>query len=257
MSDGEKLRDTLRKRNQVLQTLIDNPQTKSELTESVSTSHSTVERAIRSLQELGCIELQNEQYHVTLTGKLSLNVYQDYVNTTDDLAEIHKVIDSLPETISLDREFINGASKHIADPKVPETALSKSNKLLNSATKLTGLAPLSLPSYPDLIQSEIQENNLEVELVVERDVLDSLYEVRGESFANFIANNNTSIFSTDEPIPCAIWIMETPEGEHAGITVYNQSSVQAVLINDREEAVEWARETYEKHRENSSKIEKL
>ncbi|MGQ3413707.1 helix-turn-helix transcriptional regulator [Natrinema sp. LN54] len=257
MDDGEKLRDTLRKRTEILRALLNNPQTKSDLTEEVSASRSTIDRAIKNLQDLRCVGLQGGEYHLTSTGKLSLETYENYVDTTDNLSDIHQIINSISGDMSIERDFIKGASKHLADPQVPETALREANELLKSATKLTGLAPLSLPSYPDLLEKEIQENDLEVEIIVEEKVLESLHEVRGESFENFVADDNVDIYTTGRSLPCAVWIMETPEGEHAGTTVYNQGGVQGVIINDKEAAVQWARETYEKYLESSSKIDNL
>jgi len=257
MGEGEKLRDTLRKRTEILRTLFNNPQTISDLTEKVNASRSTVDRAIKNLKELGGVEFQDGEYHVTTTGKLSLQTYEDYVETTDDLADIHQIVNNISSDLSIDRDFIKGASKHLANPQVPETALREANELLKSATKLTGLAPLSLPSYPDLLEEEMQENDLEVEIIVEQNVLKSLHEVRGESFENFVAYDNVSIYTTERLLPCAVWIMETPEGEHAGITVYNQGSVQGVIINEKKAAVQWAREIYENYLESSSKIEEL
>jgi len=257
MSTGEAMRNTLRKRNQVLKALDDNSQSKFELTDNLNVSRSTIERAIRTLQELGCIRKQNKKYHTTTSGKLALDTYQDYVEMTEELTELHEIINSLPDSISIDREFIRGASKNIANPQVPETALRESNELLHSATKLTGLAPLSLPSYPDLLQSKIQENGLDVELIIEQDILESLHQVRGESFADFVEHENTNLFTTSDSLPCAIWIMETPEGDYAGITVYNQGSVQAVLINDSNDAIEWARSVYDVYQKNSTEVNKL
>jgi len=257
MANGEAMRNTLRKRNRILKALSDSSQTKSELTNQTGVSRSTIERAIRSLQELGCIRKQNRKYHLTTAGKLALDTYQDYVEATNDLTELHEVINELPDNISINPEFISGASKNIADPQVPETALRESNELLHSATKLTGLAPLSLPSYPDLLQSKIQENGLDVELIIEQDILESLHQVRGESFADFVEHENTNLFTTSDSLPCAIWIMETPEGDYAGITVYNQGSVQAVLINDSNDAIEWARSIYDEYQQNSREVTKL
>lgn len=257
MANGEAMRNTLRKRNRVLKALSDSSQTKSELTNQTGVSRSTIERAIRSLQELGCIKKQSGKYHLTTAGKLALDTYQDYVEATDDLTELHEAINELPDNISVNHEFIRGASKSIADPQVPETALRESNKLLHSATKLTGLAPLSLPSYPDLLQSKIQENGLEVELIIEQNVLESLHEVRGDTFTDFVEHGNANLFSTNDSLPCAIWIMETPEGDYAGITIYNQGGVQAVLINNSETAIQWARNVYDEYRENATKVEEL
>ena len=257
MNNGEAMRNTLRKRNRVLKSLSESPQSKSELTNNIDVSRSTIERAIRTLQKLGCIRKESRKFYITTSGKVALDTYQDYVVATDDLTEIHEAINSLPDDIPIDSNFINGASKNIADPQVPGTALKESNELLHSATKLTGLAPLSLPSYPDLLQSKIQENGLEVELIIEQNVLDSLYQVRGEAFADFVEHENTDLSATNDSLPCAIWVMETPEGEYAGITIYNHGGVQAVLINDTKDAIHWARSVYDEYLMNSTKIKKL
>jgi predicted transcriptional regulator len=171
MANGEAMRNALRKRNQVLRSLNENPQSKSELTNNIDVSRSTIERAIRTLQRLGCIRIEGRRFYITTSGKVALDTYQDYVAATDDITENQEVINSLPDDISIDHKFVNGASKNIADPRVPETALRESNELLHSAKKLTGLAPLSLPSYPDLLQSGSVEilRELHVRRVIRRD----------------------------------------------------------------------------------------
>jgi len=51
--------------------------------------------------------------------------------------------------------------------------------------------------------------------------------------------------------------METPEGDYAGITVYSQGGVQAVLINDSTDAIRWARNVYDEYQKNSTEVNKL
>lgn len=254
MENGSNLKEALDKRSDILRTLVDQPMSKPEVTNTVAVSRSTVDRAIDALQEVGCVDYTDRKYHSTLKGKMALDAYEEYTEFMETLEQSGSVLNSMAESVGVDREFIQGATTYESDPQVPELALRKSNEILESATKLVGLAPVSLSTYPDLIQNAIDENDLETEIIAERSVLSSLKRVKDQEMVRFIESENVSLFLTDQQLPYAVWVMETPTGDYAGITVYEKGGVQGVILNKRDKAVQWAKEVIEEHRELSWEV---
>ncbi|WP_425492964.1 transcriptional regulator FilR1 domain-containing protein [Halohasta litorea] len=52
----------------------------------------------------------------------------------------------------------------------------------------------------------------------------------------------------------ALWLMETPTGDHAGITVYDSGGIAGTIVNDSADAVALGRETYQRYREQAQRI---
>lgn len=241
---GEELRATLHKRSDTLAALAERPRTKPELVEEVGPSRSTVDRSISELEECGCVQRIGSKYHLTPLGRISLEEYRSYTETMDDIYEAGTVINALPDTVSIPSAFLCGASVYVADPNVPESALQPSIELLADANRLTGLAPVALTMYPKILDDLVGENDLEVEVVIERSTLETLLELSQERLERLIQGGDLTFLVTDESLPYALWIIEQPEDTYAGITVYENGGVQGVLINDSEAALSWARETY-------------
>ena len=65
------------------------------------------------------------------------------------------------------------------------------------------------------------------------------------------------MYATDEQLPYALWVMETPDGTCAGITAYEDGGVRGVLMNDSEAAVTWAQGQYDAYRERARPVSGL
>jgi predicted transcriptional regulator len=251
---GEELRDVLSKRSDILRAVVDEPATKRELIDTVDVSRSTIDRGIRSLESISCVEHEDGRYVATTKGTFALAEYRRYTSTTDRLGDGTDILNWLPTGVEIHTDFLRNMTVHSRDSEIPDAVLEYSNELLQSTTRLRGFAPVALTSYPDLINDGIEERGMNVELVIENSVFNSLRNIKGNVLSKLDGNDNVELYIYENSLPYALWIMEHDDGVTAGITVYGNGAVQGILTNDSPAAVTWAREMYREYRDQAIDI---
>jgi len=251
------MRETVARRRPVLRALRDAPRGKPGLVEALPVSRSTVDRAVSELLGADLVERDDDEYRLTGSGALALAAHEEYIDRTDGIAAATPVLNALPDATALDGALLDGCEVHLAEPRAPEGALSAAVSGLREATALRGFAPVVKSSYITLLHEEVTERNLEVEIIVERDVQDSferLPHVR-EELGALLAADSFRILATERSLPCALWTMESDDGHDlGGVTVHDAGGIVGVLVNDDPAAVEWCRESYETVRADAERL---
>ncbi|WP_235271557.1 hypothetical protein [Halorubrum saccharovorum] len=120
---------------------------------------------------------------------------------------------------------------------------------------MKGLAPTVLKSDIFTVNSELDRDDLSVEIVAERSVIDSLRSFPGTPTESLLSRESLSLYESEADLPYALWIMETAEGDYAGITAHDTGgSVAGMIMTESEAAVQWATDQYQKYKRNASFI---
>lgn len=255
--DGERIRDVVRKRADVLGALSAERLDKRALGEAVSVSRSTVDRAISELEETGLIRRISGEFEATQAGELALETRREYTETTDRLGDAIPLLGALPDDARIDRGLLESGTVTYADPSLPEAALTEVLSRLSGAETLRGFAPVVKTNYVSMLRDAVAEEGLSVEIIGEAETLDSLQSVATarEEVAAFFTDDAVDVFTTEESLPYALWLLDGPELEHAGITVHEGGAVVGVLSTEHPETVARYREQYESVRARSSPLD--
>lgn len=251
--EGRRLRDVLRKRETVLRALGERPARKPALVDRLDVSRSTVDRAIADLDDVGLVDTVDGAYTLSKTGELALRVRDEYVERTDRIGEAEPLLKALDPEAPFDPVILDGANVVLADPRTPEGALATVAAGFDEADSLRGFAPVVKSNYASILREHVA-HGLDVEIIVERDVLDSMAAVTKTrpELAELFASESVTVLVTDESLPYALWVTTGEGGSRAGLTVHDAGGVLGVIDNDREVAVEWCRDLYERIRSTSS-----
>jgi len=252
--DGLSLRGVLDKRSDVLRYLRETSARKPELVDELPISRSTVDRAIRDFIKEDCVTETEGRYAATKTGRLALTEYEDYVSTTDAIQQSAQLLNHLPESANVDPDLLEGASVTLAKPHAPDHAIIPTNQLVENATMMKGLAPVVHRSYLTTLSAQFERDSFDTEIVAEPDVISTLSDFSTRLVDPFVQHESLSLYRTEEKLPYALWLMETPTGTHAGITVYDSGGVAGTIVSDSADAVAWARETYQVYREQAQRV---
>jgi len=255
--DGEHVRDVLRKRADVLGALAADRLDKRGLGDAVGVSRSTVDRAITDLVEAGLVRETGGEYEATHAGELGLETYREYRAVTDTLGTAEPLLDSLPDDAPVGTDLLKAGTVTYADPSLPEAALTEVLDRLPAAETLRGFAPVVKTNYVSMLQDAVVEEGLSVEIVVKEGTLDTLQSVAaaGDAVAEFFAADAVDVFTTDEELPYALWLLDGPDVNHAGITVHEGGAVVGVLSNERPDVVANYRSRYESVRERATRLD--
>ncbi|MFB6221580.1 MAG: helix-turn-helix transcriptional regulator [Halolamina sp.] len=255
--DGERLRDVLRKRADVLGALSAERLDKPTLGDTVGVSRSTVDRAVAELEETGLIRRADGKFEATHAGMLALETRREYAEMTDTLGDAEPLLEAVPDDAPIGTDFLEGGTVTYADPSLPEAALTDVLSRLPEAERLRGFAPVVKTNYVSMLRDAVAEEGLSVEIIVKADTLESLQTVAAarDEVAEFFAADAVEVFTTEQRLPYALWLLDGPDLEHAGITVHEGGAVVGVLNNERPEVVANYREQYEQVREDATPLE--
>lgn len=244
-------------RASVLSTLAADSYQKPALVEAVDVSRSTVDRAIDDLSDSDLVVRDEDGYRATLSGVLALESYERYRAETDGIAAARPILDALDADVALDPALLTGADITLAQPHAPESALADAVATLDQATTLRGFAPVIKSSYVGLVHDAVTERDLDVEIVVEEAVLESLQSLsRIEPGAlELFSAESVTIHTTERDLPYNLWWMRGPDAVRSGITVHDDGGIVGTVLNDRPEALRWARERYEAIRDDAEELD--
>ena len=254
--DGQRVRDVLRKRGDVLAALSTDRLDKRDVGDAVGVSRSTVDRAIADLTEVGLVRKVGGGFEATRAGQLALETHRAYREVTDTLGAAEPLLAAIPDDAPMGTDVLDGGTVTYADPALPEAALTEVLTRLPEAETLRGFAPVVKTNYVSMLEDAVVEEGLSVEIVLTAETLDSLKRTTAAraEVAEFVAADAVEVFVTEEELPYALWLLDGPDLEHAGITVHEGGAVVGVLSNERPEAVANYREQYESIREGARAI---
>jgi len=244
---GSTLRETVGKRADVLASIRTEPARKPALTERLAVSRSTVDRAIDSLVDGGLIDRVDGRYHITTHGELVLDAHQEYVSSTDALAEAAPILRALPPTATVPPSLIQEGVVRLAEPHSPETALMEPIQRLETADRLYVFSRVVKPSYLDLVHTEVMDSGLEVELVLGAQAVASLASLAGAigTVEELVESDLCSLYETQQELPFTLYCAPDDRTEVAGIMTHRDGGLVGSVTSHADDALAWGRERYE------------
>lgn len=253
--DPKRLRETVAKRSDALEILLEEPMAKPRLVERLATSRSTVDRAISELEGVGGVTRIDSAYHPTTSAALAFSEYQNYVSTTRTLAEGSSLLEAWPEDSPISVALIRDAEVHTANSNAPENALTPVIEAMKTASRTRVLMPVVLSTYRSILETFVEENDLEVEIVVEDEVLDSFEDSYWSAIGELETAGGVSVYTSGSELPFALWLIGEADDECAGVTVHERGGIRGVILNESPDAVEWASRHYERYRSDARLLE--
>lgn len=243
---GATLRETVRKRSDVLGSLLRAPASKPDLVDRLEISRSTVDRAIDALREPGLIRRADGLYHATAHGELLLDCHREYSESTDALAEAAPILDALPVDCTIERALLENGTIRLADPHAPESALTAAIEELKTAERLRVFSPVVKSSYLSMVHEEVTEAGLETDLVLGQEATESLASLATvtETVEQLLQAESFDLFTTDDGLPFVLYLM-TGETDAIGVTVHDDGGIVGSVTANDPEAVEWGRTLFE------------
>lgn len=244
--------DVLDRRYRVLRALASEPASKRTLEERLGVSRSTVDRAIRDLESHLLVGYEGRQYHLTPAGRYGLSVHEEAAERLSALAEASDVLASLGCDTPLDADFVVGAEVVRASPPTPDAVVSRLLRSVEGADHVDGVAPVALMGHLDSFHEEVTAGGGSARMLLERELLDSLLAAEGEPIRRGVDDPMIRLEGATIPFEFGLWLADDRE---AGVVVYTETGVRAVLVNDDPTAVAWAREQFERVAETATPLD--
>jgi len=249
------LADVLLKRCECLRALSVQPQAKRELVESLDTPRSTLDDIVRDLEDADLVEYHGGKWRPTVLGQCTLSHHTRYKNGLKSLTDAAPVINELPRETPVDRHFLIDADVHVATPPVPDEVIQVLLDAVEPATHVRGVTALAMAGHADsFYRHATTGSDAQLDLVLRPAMFERLRTLNPNQTETTMADENTTLYRGDIDIAFSLWIADE---KHAGIIVYADQAIQGVIVNDTDDALDWASDQYNRIEKDATPVSQL
>lgn len=212
-----------------------------DLVDKTGNSRSTVNRAVRELQEAELVRKTDGGYALTPTGQLSLTAYRTFLRNLDsvnDAAELLAPLDDVP----LDPSLLGDAEYVLAEGAAVYRPLEQIHERLATADRVRAALPVLARSKTVEQCREIASNGGDVEFVVSPALWQLLSDRFGTELEPAVEEDALRVAVGEMP-PIGLFLTEgaTPE---MSLLVFNDHSVHGAIISESCDALEWGEQYF-------------
>lgn len=229
-------------RSRLLRELDDAPRDTDSLCAALGVSESTVNRAVCDLQAMGYVEQCDDGYLTTLTGRLALDAYNRFerrMACIQEAIELLSVLDSdapLVPAVVADAEIV-----HATDDRSHSARIER---LLDGAHRIRSVPSMISESYLDLFYERVTDG-AELSLVISTSLVEQLITSQNDGLTEAISSEQIALRQSDTEPLFGVTIVESDAKTAVELRVSGSDGIRGSIINDKPEAVAWAREYYE------------
>lgn len=240
------VRQLLSQRADILSILLEGSRTKSELTDGLDVSRSTVDRAIRRLESNGFVRREGGQVMVTLAGRLAYDSYRRYCDEMEHLIQFGDLLAELPPTAAVSHEFLDGATAYRSEPPATGRPANEITALITQGHRMRACAEvINDAAAAEQFHRMVTERGGQGEVVYASSLADHIREEYFQIHHEMAATGRFRAFEVDS-LPYELFLIDTDDGVTAAVVIYNESgTIRGAILNDTDAAVDWAEETFE------------
>lgn len=235
---------------------VQTPRDKRTLIMELEAARSTVDRAIRELEDAGFVERMADGYTMTDIGRRATTLYHATLATLADVLAARDMLNRLPADGDLPPAVIRKATLERADETMPYHLLAGVRKRLETADRVRAVLPaLPNPQLLDVCHNQVVRHGMTLRLVTVPDLADTLISEFPGRLAEMTATGGTFTAFTATAPPFGVVLTDTDDGSTVSILIYrNQQTMYDALHVDTDAAVRWAEDYYERVLEQATEI---
>lgn len=246
------LLETVARRVSILDHLLEESADKRDLEGALDVSRATIDRAINSLSEAGCIDYQDGVWEMTLLGRLAHNNYKQLAREYEGLTLAQPVLRHLSTKIPLDADILIDADIHLAQAPAPHAPIQHLEKLLEQSQQVKGMSPVTLPKYIDLFYNQIVTQNTDTDLVLGDEVVEYLWLNYHSDMDDALKADNCRMWRLEDEPPFGLVLVDR---EAIWIGVHgDDGGLKGAIVNNTESAISWASDVFYSHQEQGENV---
>lgn len=240
----------LSRRKPLLDLLIDGTTDRRALTERLPESRSTIYRCLDQLEQYGLVTEAAGKYTLTTYGHLLAHEFQQFERVAEDLRDARELITQVP-TEAISSRVVDDAEIVVPERHAPTEPLDMIVTCLQKAESLKGFSPVVLPQFVASIHSQLYDDTLHAELILERVGVSYLHKEYPAELEEATDSKNVVLFQTEQELPYGLILVEGARQEVC-VALYGEfGNLRGAIRNDSVDAIEWGNEVYQKHRDHA------
>ncbi|MFB6155386.1 MAG: tetratricopeptide repeat protein [Haloferacaceae archaeon] len=231
------------RRIELLEFLFD-PRLKGDVVAGLDVSRSTVDRAVRELEQYGLVCRRDGEFVATELGRTVARSYRAFRDRSTDVVDAREALSPLSPDVSLDAAVVGGATTTVVGESRPFTPPAEVRETLETADSVRAVfgrfeSPQLLRGYLDLLDS----GHTPLSMVVDEPIFETLRDRPPDALREMALRGDASLRTTDCP-PYTLVLTDRDGERTVTVVVYDTPGVpHAVLQNDSAAALSWAERT--------------
>lgn len=240
----DELATILLKRYECLNALVNHPQAKPELVDTLNMPRSTLDDIVRELERADLVEYGDGDWYPTQSGRLACCAHRDYLDRLNSLKNVSSMIDSVDTSEEVSWAFIDGADTYENHSSVQDAVMTELLDFAEVATEIRVVTPNVVSGYADnFYQSGISGQDTTFEIIIPPEIHTWFQSTHPSAAKNILNDPNIDILQTSIPFSFGLSIFDH---DHAGITIFTEHGIAGLLVNDTDDALAWAEEQYKR-----------
>lgn len=234
----------LHRRIEFLRCLESSPRRKPEIVDRLEWSRSTVDRAVRELQQAGLLERVKAGYTTTLAGRLAATTYTEFTEMVSDVHTATPLLQTLERESPVSLASVWGVERVPIDDHTPYEIPTELREAIESANTLTALMPvLSDPILLEFCQSKAVEGSLDLTLIVGPELYDALKQ-RSPDTLSVLSRHGQQFLRAARSPPQPMFLLERSGGRDEAFAIVHEEGAQPVVFRNRRPGAFEAAEEY-------------
>lgn len=256
MNPEEYLTETVWRRHNFLSSLSSEQKTKEELADTLDCTQQNIYKRGNELKEKSLIEYNEGEYSLTLYGKLVLERY----NELNEITEYEDLLTTKSIHKEIDPKIIYGAEFLHSNSTLPEKVFRYIDRELEDCELLEGFTcTLFSPNRVKTYIRAMQEYELDIKGVIHSRVMDYLLSEHSDEIPTVEDSGKLTAWITDEHMPYSLLLLDRSKVIilifNTDTDIKNIISIKGLIVNDSNEAVNWAKYRFEEYKKDSKKVE--
>lgn len=239
----------LTKRHSYHCALIEQPRSKCDLEDELDGSRSTLDRALRNLADAELAKYEDGLWKPTPLGRCSYKTQEAYIDRLENLAEAAPLFNELSSESPVDCAFVLGADVYESDPSMPDALMQTLLDSVEGGQEVSVATPVVITGFVEEFYERVSRGeNYSLDLLVPPDVSERIRGAFPALTDELLDDKNVSLHTGSIPFRFGLWIVDSTE---AGLIVFTDEGVRGILVNDTPEALDWAKDQYERAKQDA------
>lgn len=241
-STSEELATVLLKRYECLHALVEQPQPKRELVDTLGIPRSTLDNIVRELEHTGLVRYFDGVWQPTLPGQRALQVHEAYLSDIEDIVDSTPVLTTLAPNSGVTRDFIDGADVYEANPSVQNDVMIRLLDYAEAATDIRVATPRLVAGFGDeFYRYGTAGRGATFEMIAPREIHEWIQKRNPKAATELLNDPNLNMFRAPIPFSFSLSIFDAAR---AGVTVFTEQGIAGLIVNETDDALTWAEELY-------------
>lgn len=227
------------RRRELLAALESGPVDKPTLVESLQVSRSTVDRAVRELEDAALVERAGGEVSLTAKGRVLYRGYLELEDTATGVQESTQVFEGLPADNAPHPVIFAGGDVIEGSQTVPNRPLDVLEEYVEVAHRIDAVTLSVVPRMVEAYRDAIIEDQTAVRMTMPEVVIEELIDTHEETLSA-VLETDADLRQAKTAPPYGALRFDTGDGSIAVLLSHGNGGLRGMVRNDSPLAVAWA-----------------